>query len=70
MLQHKEVSFEMLASIFPEIFILYLEFSQRIKIEGEFFLISEHGKCESVHVFIKCCLVEYSNEQQYKQTRG
>lgn len=36
MLQHKEVSFEMLASILPEAFAPYLEFSQRIKIEGEY----------------------------------
>ncbi|KAI5618075.1 protein MTO1-like, mitochondrial [Silurus asotus] len=38
MLQHKEVSFEMLASIFPEILAPYLEFSQRIKIEGEYLI--------------------------------
>lgn len=37
MLQHKHVSFEMLASVFPEMFAPYLEFSQRIKIEGEYF---------------------------------
>lgn len=35
MLQHKEVSFDMLASVFPETFASFLEFSQRIKIEGE-----------------------------------
>lgn len=38
MLQHKEVSFETLASVFPEVFAQYLEFSQRIKIEGEYVL--------------------------------
>ncbi|XP_026803648.3 protein MTO1 homolog, mitochondrial [Pangasianodon hypophthalmus] len=46
MLQHKEVSFEMLASIFPEIFAPYLEFSQRIKIEAVYRPHCENQKRE------------------------
>lgn len=35
MLQYKDVSFEMLASAFPECLSPYMEFSQRLKIEGK-----------------------------------
>lgn len=34
MLQYKEISFQMLASAFPELLAPYLEFSERIKVEG------------------------------------
>ncbi|XP_072523422.1 protein MTO1 homolog, mitochondrial [Salminus brasiliensis] len=34
MLQYKDISFSMIASIFPDIFSPYLEFSERIKIEA------------------------------------
>lgn len=46
MLQHKEVSFEMLASVFPETFAQYLEFSQRIKIEAVYRPHCENQKRE------------------------
>lgn len=35
-LQYNEVSFEMLASCFPEGLSPYMEFSQRLKIEGDY----------------------------------
>lgn len=60
MLQHKEVSFEMLASVFPETFAQYLEFSQRIKIEGEYLIkVLENVKIDM------CVFVE----RQYRHTR-
>lgn len=34
-LQYNDVSFEMLASVFPECLSPYVEFSQRLKIEGK-----------------------------------
>lgn len=34
MLHYKDVSFQMLASAFPELLAPYLEFSERIKVEG------------------------------------
>lgn len=34
MLQYKDVSFQMLASAFPELSGPYLEFSERLKVEG------------------------------------
>lgn len=34
-LQYKDASFEMLASAFPECLSPYMEFSQRLKIEGK-----------------------------------
>lgn len=34
-LQYNDVSFEMLASVFPEFLSPYVEFSQRLKIEGK-----------------------------------
>jgi len=33
-LQYKDVSYQMLASAFPELSSLYLEFSERLKVEG------------------------------------
>lgn len=35
LLQYKDVSFEMLASAFPECLSQYFEYSQRLKIEGK-----------------------------------
>lgn len=37
LLQYKDVSFQMLASAFPELLAPYLEFSERIKVEGNVF---------------------------------
>lgn len=34
-LQYNEVSYEMLASCFPEVLCPFVEFSQRLKIEGD-----------------------------------
>ncbi|XP_060719773.1 protein MTO1 homolog, mitochondrial isoform X2 [Tachysurus vachellii] len=53
MLQHKEVSFEMLASIFPEIFAQYLEFSQRIKIEAVYRPHCENQKREMERIQVE-----------------
>lgn len=39
-LQYNEVSYEMLASCFPESLSPFLEFSQRLKIEGDYIFTS------------------------------
>ncbi|GAA6112310.1 protein MTO1 homolog, mitochondrial, partial [Tachysurus ichikawai] len=53
MLQHKEVSFQMLASIFPEVFAQYLEFSQRIKIEAVYRPHCENQKREMERIQVE-----------------
>ncbi|XP_027014846.2 protein MTO1 homolog, mitochondrial [Tachysurus fulvidraco] len=53
MLQHKEVSFEMLSSIFPEVFAQYLEFSQRIKIEAVYRPHCENQKREMERIQVE-----------------
>lgn len=46
MLQYKDVSFEMLASAFPECLSPYMEFSQRLKIEGKNWYLTFWGNRE------------------------